>query len=217
MPGINCNSRHSRRSRAPTPGGSSFCTSASACWARASSSGPASGSIRSSSRALQIAVGVEVVDDPVGHRPQLGVEVEPAQLVVQIILQRLRPGDHVGHGVVLALAFLFDPRAATGASAPRSGRATPRPSSAAARSRPRCSWSRRSPARALPRVGASGFSASRPALRGRSGSSSCSSRTGFSSISCSIRSCSARIGNCRISIDWIIRGASTCFCTIRSS
>ena len=32
-----------------------------------------------------------------------------------------------------------------------------------------------------------------------------------------MRSCSAMIGNCRISIDWIIRGASTCFWTIRSS
>ena len=27
----------------------------------------------------------------------------------------------------------------------------------------------------------------------------------------------AKIGSCRISIDWIIRGASTCFCTIRRS
>ena len=37
------------------------------------------------------------------------VQVEPAQLIVQIVLQRLRPGDHVGHGVVLPLAFLFRP------------------------------------------------------------------------------------------------------------
>ena len=46
---------------------------------------------------------------------------------------------------------------------------------------------------------------------------STSSSASFSCISCSIRSCSAMIGNCRISIDWIMRGASTCFCTIRIS
>ena len=179
---------------------------------------PASGPSRSSSRALQIAVGVEVVDDAVGHRPQLGLQIEPAQLVVQIVLQRLRPGDHVGHRVELALAGLFDLAARRTASAPRSGRATPRPSSSAARNRPRSCGSRRSPARALPRWGRRAACAP-PArlLGGSSGSSSSNSRTGFSSISCSIRSCKARIGNCRISIDWIIRGASTCFCTIRRS
>ena len=39
---------------------------------------------------------------------RLGLEVEPAQLVVQIVLERLRPGDHVGHGVGLAFAGLLD-------------------------------------------------------------------------------------------------------------
>ncbi len=152
-PGTNCNSRHSRRSRAPTPGGSSFCTSASARWAKAKSSGAGVGAQQVLQPPLQIAVGVEVVDDAVGHRPQRRLQVEPAQLVVQIVLQRLRPGDHVGHRVELALAGLFDLAARARASAPRSGRATPRPSSSAARNRPRSSGSRRSPTRALPRWG----------------------------------------------------------------
>ena len=67
-------------------------------------------------------------------------------------------------------------------------------------------------------VGGSGTPA-RPSIgsAGRSGSSSCNSSTGLASISCSIRSSRARMGSCRISIDWIIRGASTCFCTNRRS
>src|SRR5262249_45572197 len=36
---------------------------------------------------------------------------------------------------------------------------------------------------------------------------SCNSRTGFSCSSCWIRSCRAMLCSCRISIDWIIRGA----------
>ena len=57
---------------------------------------------------LQIPVGIEVVDDAVGHRPQVRRQVEPAQLVVEVILQRLGPGDHVGHRVELAFAGLLD-------------------------------------------------------------------------------------------------------------
>ena len=141
------------------------------------------------------------------------LEVEPAQLVVEIVLQRLGPGDHVGHGVVLALARLFHLGPRRPASAPRSGRATPRPSSSAARSRPRCRASRRSPARALRRWGRRATRLAPASSAGRSGSSSWRSSIGFSCISCSIRSSRARIGNCRISIDWIIRGARICFCT----
>ena len=37
-----------------------------------------------------------------------GIELEPAQLIVEVVLQRLRAGGHVGHRVVLALAFLLD-------------------------------------------------------------------------------------------------------------
>ncbi len=65
--------------------------------------------------ALQIAVGVEVVDDAVAHLPQRRVNFKPAELIVQVVLQRLRPGDHVGHGVVLALALFFQ----SGAGRPR--------------------------------------------------------------------------------------------------
>ena len=36
--------------------------------------------------ALQVAVAVEVVDDPLAHRPQGRVDFEPAQLVAEIIL-----------------------------------------------------------------------------------------------------------------------------------
>ena len=57
--------------------------------------------------ALQVAVAIEVVDDPLAHRPQVRLDSEPAQLVAEIVLQRLRPGDHVGHGVELPLAGLF--------------------------------------------------------------------------------------------------------------
>ena len=39
---------------------------------------------------------------------KLRLQVEPAELIVQVVLQRLRPGDHVGHRVVLALAGFFD-------------------------------------------------------------------------------------------------------------
>ena len=216
MPGVSCSSRHSRRSRAATPGGSSFCTTARARSARARSSFVGVRPQQVFQAALQIAVGVEVVDDPLAHRPQGRLDLEPAQLIVEIVLQRLRPGDHVGHGVELPLAGLFRPRRARDGSAPRSGRATPRPSSSAARNRPRCWCVSSMTSSRSSSVGASGdlrTSGSRPSSAGRSGSSSCSSSTGFSSISCSIRSCRARMGNCRISIDWIIRGASTCFCT----
>ncbi len=43
--------------------------------------------------------------------PQFGPDFEPAQLVVQVILQRLRAGNHVGHRVVRPLAFFFQPGA----------------------------------------------------------------------------------------------------------
>ena len=46
---------------------------------------------------------------------------------------------------------------------------------------------------------------------------SSTSSIGFSFISCSMRSCKARIGNCRISIDWIIRGANFWVCIWRAS
>ena len=57
--------------------------------------------------ALQVAVGIEVVDDPLAHRPQVRLDLEPTQLVAEIVLQGLRPGDHVGHGVELSHAGLF--------------------------------------------------------------------------------------------------------------
>ena len=147
-----------------------------------------------------------------------GAQVEPAQLVVQIVLQRLRPGDHVGHRVELALAVLLDLAARRlGALLEVVGPLLVHLHQPLEVVLVRVR-SRRSPTRVLPRLGASGACGPRLALRpASSGSSSCSSSTGFSSISCSIRSSSARIGNCRISIDWIIRGASTCFCTSRRS
>ena len=58
--------------------------------------------------ALQPAVRVQVVDDPVGHGPKLGVQLEPRQLIVQVVLKRLRPVGHVGHGVVPPLALLLN-------------------------------------------------------------------------------------------------------------
>ena len=81
-------------------------------------------------------------------------------------------------------------------SVPRSGRATPRPSSATARSRPRSSGFRRSPTRVLPRWGRRAIDAppTPPPRPADSGSSSCNSSTGFSSISCSIRSCKRQDG-----------------------
>ena len=58
--------------------------------------------------ALHVAVGIEVVDDPVAHLPQRLVEIEPAELIVQMIVQRLRSIDHVGHRVVLPVAGFID-------------------------------------------------------------------------------------------------------------
>ena len=57
--------------------------------------------------ALQVSVGVEVVDDPLGHRAERRVQLEPAQLIVEVILEGLRPGGHVRHGVQLPLARLL--------------------------------------------------------------------------------------------------------------
>ena len=69
---------------------------------------PASGPKQVLQPALQVTVRIQVVNDPIGHRPQARIEVEPAQLVVQIVLQRLRPLLHVGHGVELPLAHRLD-------------------------------------------------------------------------------------------------------------
>ncbi len=144
------------------------------------------------------------------------VEIEPAELVVQVVVQAGRPRRPCWPWRRAGGPLLPRSAPTTAAIARRSGRATPRPCSAAARNRPRCSSIRRRPARARRRSARRG-SAARPSSSGRSGSVSTSSSVSFSCISCSMRSCSAMIGNCRISIDWIIRGARTCFWTSRSS
>ena len=59
----------------------------------------------------QPAVGVQAVDDPLGHLPRVGIEFKPAQLVAQIVMQRLRPRHHVGDRVVLAIGVLLHARA----------------------------------------------------------------------------------------------------------
>ena len=119
MPGVSCSSRHSLSVRAPTPGGSSRCTTRERFFGdRQSASRDATAASPFSSggerrqqlfeRRLQVAVRVEAVDDPLGHPPHRVVELEPAELMVQVVDERLGPGQHVGHRVVPAVAFLLD-------------------------------------------------------------------------------------------------------------
>ncbi len=161
-------------------------------------------------RRLQVAVGVEAVDDPLGHPPHGIVELEPAQLMMQVIDQRLGPGQHVGHRIVAAIAFLLDAihrRPATLLVVVRQilGHVD-------------------EPLEVVLVVAvvfddqlalgvgdAAGAASSSAGCFRLVSSTSTWSSTGLSSISCSMRSCNAISGSCRISIDWIIRGASTCF------
>ncbi len=219
MPGVSCSSRHSRKSRAATPGGSSFCTMAKRLLRqRQAARAPALGSTMSSSRALQIAVGVEVVDDPVGHAPAARARARTSRADRADSLAAIAAGPpcwpwrRACGRLPLRSRVLRRARALLEVVGPLLVHVQ-QPLEivlvvlafvddqlalflASARR-----GSRRSTG--LPRA-----DRDLPPTR---------SSTGFSCISCSMRSCKAMIGNCRISIDWIIRGASTCFWTIRSS
>ena len=50
---------------------------------------------------------VEVLNQVLGELSHARAATEKPELVEQIFLQRLRPGHHVGHGVVLAVAFVL--------------------------------------------------------------------------------------------------------------
>ncbi len=147
---MSCNSRHSRKIAGRDARRIELLhASPSACWARANVLGAAVGIDQVFEPALQVAVGVEVVDDPVAHLPQRLVEIEPAKLIVQIVLQRLRTIDHVGHRVVLAVAFFVDASGRGAAALLEVVGPLLVHVAAAARNRPRCSSFRRRPARAL--------------------------------------------------------------------
>jgi hypothetical protein len=104
MSGVSCSSRHSRRSRAATPGGSSAGPrpaprSSQLQFAPAASGGSRSSRLDRNSRRP----GIEAGDDPLAHLAAVGLQFQFAQLMQQIIVQRLGPGDDVGHRVVLAV------------------------------------------------------------------------------------------------------------------
>ena len=148
---------------------------------------------------LEVAVLVEVVDDVLGKLLDRRVAVEEAELIGQIIVKRPGPRGHVLHGVLLAVAFLA-----------QGGPAPPRP--LVVKLAPVLVQTDQAVEfvglglglglRDCRRCPASSPSASEGAADSRR-----STRTGFSLSSCSIRSCNAMIGNCKISIDWIMRGA----------
>ena len=111
--GVTWSSRHSSASRAPTPGGSKCCrisTASSICsWLAPVRI------VRRRCRQVgqfQEAVVVDVRDQKLDQVGLFRREVEEAELLVEVVLQRLRPRRHVRHGVVLAVAFFVDAVAA---------------------------------------------------------------------------------------------------------
>ena len=189
--GVSCRSRHSRRFRAPTPGGSSF-------WTRPGPPRPGQGRVAAvvadevAELEVEEAVVVEVVDQVLGQGPDDRVAFEEAELVGQVVVERLGPRRHVLHRVVLAVGLLAEggPAQAVGLAVgvgPVVGLVELR-------------------GRRLLGAVAAAASASASASAGVDDSRR-STRIGFSISSWSIRSCSAISGSCRISIDWIMRGA----------
>ena len=145
---------------------------------------------------MQVAVLVEVVDDVLGQRADGRLAVEEAELIGQVVVERPGPRGHVLHRVVLAVGLL----AQRGPAQPvRLRRTSSAQSSAVAVELGR-----------LRRLGLGLGAAPRrrpPPRPRRAGVSRRSTRTGFSLSSWSIRSCNAIRGSCKISIDWIMRGA----------
>jgi len=60
----------------------------------------------------QIAVVVEVVDDVLGQRPEGRIGVEEAELLGQLVVERLGARGHVLHGLLFAVALFNQGRAA---------------------------------------------------------------------------------------------------------
>ncbi len=58
---------------------------------------------------LQASFRVQIVNNPLDQLPQFILQIEPADLVPQVVLQGLRSADHIGHRVVPPGRFLFDP------------------------------------------------------------------------------------------------------------
>ena len=140
---------------------------------------------------VQEPVVVEVVDDVLGQGADGRLGVEEAELVGQVVVERLRPRGHVLHGVVLAVGLL----------AQRGPAEAVRLAERARTSRPVPSNSGRLGGLVAVVGGLRRPRPPAPGTRARS------TRTGFSLSSWSIRSCKAMSGSCRISIDWIMRGA----------
>ena len=61
---------------------------------------------------VEEAVVVEVIDQVIGQGPDLAVAFEIAELVGQVVVERLGPRGHVLHGVVLAIGLLAQGRPA---------------------------------------------------------------------------------------------------------
>ena len=147
---------------------------------------------------LKIALLVEVVNDVLGQLADGRFAVEEAELIGQVVVERAGPRGHVLHGVLFAVGLLAE------------GRPAP----------PRPFVVKLAPVlvetdQAVEfvglavrlRLGRPRAAVSSPSASVGEADSRRSSRTGFSLSSCSIRSCNAMIGNCKISIDWIMRGA----------
>ena len=126
----------------------------------------------------------------------VGVAVEEAELVGQVVVQRAGPRGHVLHRVVLAVRLLAQGRAAGPVALRRRIRPSRRPCRRTRSASPPSSSVGRRLGGPASSVSASGVAVSRR-----------STRTGFSISSWSIRSCNAISGSCKISIDWIMRGA----------
>ena len=146
---------------------------------------------------MNIALLVEVVDDVLGQLANDRLAVEEAELIGQVVVERAGPRGHVLHGFLLAVGLLAE-----------RGPAPPRPFVVD------LAPVLIEPDQAVELVGLGlRLRLGRRRRRllaidlGRRDVLPESSRTGFSPSSCSIRSCNAMIGNCRISIDWIMRGA----------
>ena len=135
MSGVSCRSRHSRRSRAPTPGGSSRWTRRSASSACSIVASPPKSRTTSWRSSLKIAVLVEVVDDVLGQLADGRLAVEEAELIGQVVVERAGPRGHVLHRFLLAVGLLAERRPGSAAALRRRARSSSRRARSSCRTR----------------------------------------------------------------------------------
>ena len=222
-PGVSCSSRHSlsdagaaRPADRAAARRASACSASSSCSARMRAASPLSRRDRRQQvfqRRLQIAVRVEVVDDPVGHLPRRRRRDRtsradgPGSRAATRAGRPCWPSRRAGGRLRASMRFMRRPATLFVVVGQILGHVQQALEVVLV---VRCRLDDQLALGVGRRVGCS-----RPRPRLAFGDlvlvGSIWSRHGLSSISCSMRSCRAMIGNCRISIDWIIRGASTCF------